>query len=197
MYLTPKQLEVLEEIRDYIRENGYAPTLQELSNTLSVSTVTVFEHVKALERKGALRREKHKTRAIELAEPGNSSRRLQLMGHIAAGHPIESTAQPESIDISELLGVKDDRDLYLLAIRGDSMADEHIRDGDYVIVERRNTARNGETVVALVDGREVTLKKIYHEEDRVRLQPANPAMRPIYARDVRVQGIVVGVLRRY
>ena len=197
MYLTPKQLEVLQKIRDYILENGYAPTLQELSETLSVSTVTVFEHVRALERKGALRREKHKTRAIELTEPGGSSQRLPFMGHIAAGHPIESTAVPESIDITELLGVKGDRDLFLLAVRGDSMVDEHIRDGDYVIVERRNTARNGETVVALVDGREVTLKKLYQEGERVRLQPANPAMRPIYARDVRVQGIVVGVLRRY
>ena len=200
MHLTPRQLEVLKLIRRHIAANGFAPTLQELADILSVSTVTVFEHVRALERKGLLRREKHKTRAMELVEDPDKSSRvrpLPLLGYIAAGSPIEAVQESEDIDVTELLRITHGEDLFVLGVRGDSMVDEQIRDGDYIIVQRRDSARNGETVVALVEGREVTLKKFYREGDRIRLQPANAAMAAIYARDVQIQGIVVGVLRKY
>ena len=201
MTLTPRQLRVLEIIREYIRSNGYAPTLAEISRTLAVSTVTAFEHVQALQRKGAIRREKHKTRSIEIcdAEPGSVTRvrRLPLVGRIAAGSPIEALPESEDVDITELIGATSQKDLFLLSVRGDSMIDEHIRDGDYVIVERRDTAANGETVVALVNHDEVTLKKFYREGGRVRLQPANEAMKPIYPNHIQIQGVVVGVLRKY
>lgn len=202
MRLTPRQLRVLQIIREYIRSNGYAPTLAEISGTLNVSTVTAFEHVQALERKGAIRREKHKTRSIELCDPGPrlaaSGNRLPLVGNIAAGSPIEALPESDSVDITELIaGAAPGKDLFLLSVRGDSMIDEHIRDGDYVIVERRDTADNGETVVALVNHNEVTLKKFYREDDRVRLQPANEAMDPIYPGHIQIQGVVVGVLRKY
>ena len=201
MRLTPKQLRVLEVVREYIRSHGYAPTLAEISHTLSVSTVTAFEHVQALERKGAIRRQKHKTRSIEICLPdaGATARlgRLPLIGRIAAGSPIEALPESEDIDITELVGATPQKDLFLLSVRGDSMIDEHIRDGDYVIVERRDTAANGETVVALVDHNEVTLKKFYREDNRIRLQPANENMEPIYPNDIQIQGVVVGVLRKY
>jgi len=200
MHPTPKQLEVLNLIKRYIAENGFAPTLHELSETLSVSTVTVFEHVRALERKGILRREKHKTRAMELVEDADKpfrSSRLPLLGYIAAGSPIEAVQESEDIDVTELLHITAGEDLFVLSVRGDSMVDEQIRDGDYVIVQRRDTAHDGETVVALVDGREVTLKKFYRERNGIRLQPANAAMAPIYPHDVKIQGVVVGVIRKY
>jgi repressor LexA len=200
VHLTPRQLEVLKHIRRHIAANGFAPTLQELGDALSVSTVTVFEHVRALERKGLLRREKHKTRAIELVEDSEASsrvRHLPLMGYIAAGSPIEAVQESEDIDVTELLQIGHADDLFVLGVRGDSMVDEQIRDGDYIVVQRRDTARNGETVVALVDGGDVTLKKFYREGDRIRLQPANATMAAIYARDVQIQGIVVGVIRKY
>jgi len=199
--LTPKQLRVLEIVREYIRSHGYAPTLAEISHTLSVSTVTAFEHVQALERKGAIRRQKHKTRSIEIcmADTRATARlgRLPLIGRIAAGSPIEALPESEDIDITELVGATPEKDLFLLSVRGDSMIDEHIRDGDYVIVERRDTAANGETVVALLNHNEVTLKKFYREDDRIRLQPANENMDPIYPNHIQIQGVVVGVLRKY
>ncbi len=117
------------------------------------------------------------------------------MGYIAAGRPIEAIPLGDAIDISEMLA--SDKECFVLRVKGDSMIDEQIRDGDYVIVERRETAQNGETVVALVNGSDATLKKFYREKGRIRLQPANPSMKPIYASDVKVQGVVVGVVRKY
>jgi repressor LexA len=197
--LTPKQLRILTLIRDYQRKHGYSPTMQELADVLGVTKVTVFEHVTGLERKGLLRRSKHRARSLELtprvAFPDDSATILPLVGHIAAGAPIEAIQNEETIDLEELFGAA--KGVYLLKVRGDSMIDEQIRDGDLVVVERRETARDGETVVALLDDGEATLKKFYKEGKRVRLQPANPAFSPIYVDDVRVQGVVVGVLRSY
>ena len=200
MALTPKQLKVFETIRGYVAEHGYAPTLAELSKVLSVSTVTAFEHLRALEKKGYIRREKHKTRAIEICVHDVSRptvRSLPLLGTIAAGRPIEALPSHEDVDLADFVGATPGRDLFLLAVRGDSMIEEHIRDGDYVIVEKRNTAREGETVVALIDGNEVTLKKFYREGRRVRLEPANENMAAIYPNELAIQGVVVGVLRKY
>ncbi len=207
MNLTPKQLHILTRIRDFRLTRGYSPTMQELADELDVSKVTIFEHVEALIKKGALRREANKARSLEVAShtklPDEQRRtRLPFVGSIAAGRPIEAVEDRQYLDLEELFtasrkAVGGER--FVLKVRGDSMIEEHIREGDYVVVEKRNTARNGETVVALLDNGEATLKKYYREKDRIRLQPANDKYDPIYAPldGVQIQGIVVGVLRKY
>lgn len=197
--LTPKQLRILTLIRDFQRKQGYSPTMQELADVLDVSKVTVFEHVGALEKKGFLRHSRHRARSLELNSrvefPDETGSRLRLVGHIAAGLPIEAIENEESIDLGEVFHAP--RGAFVLKVRGDSMIDEHIRDGDLVVIERRETARDGETVVALLEDGEATLKKYYREKDRIRLQPANDAYKPIYVRHVMIQGVVIGVLRTY
>jgi repressor LexA len=214
MNLTPKQLAILTRIRDMRLTRGYSPTMQELADELGVSKVTVFEHVEAMIRKGALIRQPNKARSLEISpdvrlpdEQRNT--RLPLVGAIAAGSPIEAVEQREHLDLEELFaprtGPLSATQKFVLRVRGDSMIDEQIRDGDYVICEQRNVARNGQTVVALLDTGgtgegEATLKKFYRDKDgRIRLQPANARYEPIYARpeDVQVQGVVVGVVRTY
>jgi len=198
MNLTPRQLEILDFIRDFRRMRRYSPTLEEIGRHFGVSKVTVLEHVRALERKGAVRHVKYVARSIEpVVDVGRKrgARLLPLVGHIAAGQPIEAVEVQDTIDVEEMLA--SDKEQFVLQVRGDSMIEEQRRDGDYVVIERRNWARNGETVVALVNGEEATLKKFYHEGGRIRLQPANPAMKPIYAEDVQVQGVVIGLLRKY
>ena len=198
--LTPRQLEILTRIRDYQRNHGYSPTMQELADALGKSKITIFEHVDALVRKGFLRRLPHKARSLELAAdvrfPDERATLLPLVGRIAAGMPIEAIENAERLDLEEMFAARGDT--FVLRVSGESMIDEQIRDGDYVIAERRATARNGETVVALVRGGEATLKKFYREKNRIRLQPANEAFEPIFVEpeDVQIQGIVVGVIRR-
>ncbi len=195
--LTPKQLRILTLIRDYQRKHGYSPTMQEIAETLGVTKVTVFEHIGGLEKKGLLRRSRHRARSLELTPranlPDETDGRLPLVGHIAAGAPIEALENPEMVDLSELFDTR--HGAYLLKVRGDSMIDEQIRDGDLVVIERRDTARDGETVVALLEDGDATLKKFYREQGRIRLQPANPRYRPIYVDNDRIQGVVIGVLR--
>ena len=197
--LTPKQLQLLTLIRDFQRKHGYSPTMQELADVLDVSKVTVFEHVGALAKKGLLRHLRHRARSLELSSrvefPDEAGSQLRLVGHIAAGLPIEAIENEERIDLGEVFHTS--RGAFVLKVRGDSMIDEHIRDGDLVVIERRETARDGETVVALLEDGEATLKKYYREKDRIRLQPANDAYKPIYARHVQIQGVVIGVLRTY
>ncbi|UCD30432.1 MAG: transcriptional repressor LexA [Planctomycetota bacterium] len=197
--LTPKQLRLLTLIRDYQRRHGYSPTMQELADVLGVTKVTIFEHVVGLEKKGLLRRSKHRARSLELTQqavfPDESLNILPLVGHIAAGAPIEAIESNEIINIEQLFNTQ--QDAFVLKVRGDSMIDEQIRDGDLVVVERREVAQDGETVVALLDDGEATLKKFYREQDRIRLQPANQNFSPIYVNDVHIQGIVVGVIRMY
>ena len=197
--VTPRQLDILRCIRDFRARYGYSPTMQEIGDRLRLTKVTVFEHVGALERKGALHRgAKHKARSLRVDPdyefPEGRPTRLQLAGTIAAGRPIEAIEDPEALDLEEIFNRPGER--FALRVTGDSMIDEQIRDGDYVVCERRTTARNGETVVALVGDGEATLKRFYREKGRVRLQPANPAYKPIYADQVEVQGVVIGVLRR-
>jgi repressor LexA len=199
MKLTPKQLLIVDFVREYDREHGFSPTLDEIAAQSGVSKVTIFEHMKALEKKGAVVRAYHKSRSVELApelaaRPGQELV-MPLAGTIAAGKPIEAVETPDTIDISALL--QPQKTPYVLKVRGNSMIDEQIRDGDYVIIEKRNTAQNGETVVALLPDGEATLKKFYREEGRIRLQPANPDMQPIYVDDCQIQGVVIGVLRCY
>jgi repressor LexA len=205
MNLTPKQLRILQLIRDYRIAHGYSPTMQELADALGISKVTVFEHVEALIKKGALRREPNKARSLSLCDDAivpdeGHALSFPLIGRIAAGYPIEKYEQSDRLDLENLFGprVGQKAATFALRVQGDSMRDEGILDGDYVIVERRETARNGERVVALLPSSETTLKTFHREADgRVRLQPANPAFEPIIVNDCKIQGVVIGVLRRY
>lgn len=203
--LTPKQRKILLLIRDSRLRLGYSPTMQELADELGVSKVTVFEHVEALIRKGALRRDPNKARSLELA-PGcqlpdeQRPTRLPLVGSIAAGLPIEAIEDRQYLDLEDLFAdahAVRSGDIFVLKVTGESMIDEQIRDGDYVICRRTPTARNGQTVVALLPDGEATLKKFYKERGRFRLQPANPAFEPIWVDDLAIQGIVIGVIRQY
>jgi repressor LexA len=201
MKLTPRQLAIVDFIRQFTREHGYSPTLNEIAAQMNVSKVTIFEHMKALERKGAVVRSYHKARSVELApqlaHAPDERTVLPLVGTIAAGAPIEALETPDSIDLTQLF--KTSGASFVLQVRGNSMIEDGINDGDYVIIERRNTANDGDTVVALLSNGEATLKRLYREKDRIRLQPANSTLQPIYVHpdELQIQGVVVGVLRRY
>ena len=205
MNLTPKQLHILTRIRDLRNAQGFSPTMQELADELGVSKVTVFEHVQALVKKGALKRKANHARSLEIS-PGvtlpdeERMTRVPLIGAIAAGSPIDAVQDRQHLDFEQLFPMPQKGQtgsIYALRVRGDSMIDEHIRDGDYVVVEKCDRARNGQTVVALLDGGEATLKKFYKEGQKIRLQPANDKYEPIYVNDCKIQGKVIGVLRTY
>lgn len=195
--LTPRQTQILTRIRDSQRSRGYSPTMQELADELRISKVTVFEHVDTLVAKGMLRRLPHKARSLELTEqvrlPDDRPTVLPLVGRIAAGMPLEAVEDAESIDLEALFVRR--ADTFVLRVTGDSMIDDQIRDGDFVVVEKRSTARNGETVVALLEDGEATLKRFYKDGKRIRLQPANEAYKPIFVKQANVQGVVIGVIR--
>lgn len=197
--LTPKQLRVLTQIRNYSAARGYAPTMQELADEFGVSKVTVFEHIAALQRKGYLQRSRHKARSLQLSEgidfPDERPTRLPLVGTIAAGRPIEAIEDREALDLEEVF--VSPYGSFVLRVRGDSMIGDNICDGDFVVVEKRNTARDGQMVVALVAGEEATLKRYYRTRDGVKLVASNPAYEPILSKDVQIQGVVMGVLRRF
>ncbi len=199
--LTPRQIDILTLIRDHQRTNGYSPTLQELADRLGVTRVTIFEHVETLVAKGLLRRLPHKARSLELTSrvelPDERATRFPVVGYIAAGVPIEAVESRDTLDVEDFFNSR--YDTFVLKVRGDSMIDEHIRDGDYVVCEKRSQPRRGETVVALLESGEATLKKFYKEGGRIKLQPANPAFKPIYVDpgEVQIQGVVLGVLRAY
>ena len=198
--LTKRQREILDYLQEFIQHQGYAPSLEEIGRRFSLSSLaTVHKHLTNLEEKGFIRRSWNRSRSVELmsARTGQRAIELPLLGYVAAGLPIEAIATNETIAVPEDLTGR--RDSYVLRVRGDSMIDEQIRDGDFVIVEDRKTADNGEMVIALVGGTDVTLKTFYREGERVRLQPANPAMQPIVldASHVQIQGVVIGVMRRY
>src|SRR5690242_21035534 len=181
MNLTPRQLDVLVAIRNYRHLHGYSPTMQELADQLGTSKVTIFEHVGALEKKRVLRRDKHKARSLEIIADGRlpdeeRSTKLPLLGNIAAGSPIEAVEQREEIDLETMFQAKNG--VYVLRVRGESMIEDHLCDGDYVVIERRDSARNGEQVVALLDTGEATLKRYFKEGPKIRLQPANSTMEP-------------------
>ncbi len=203
--LTPKQLRIIELIRECREEHGYSPTIQELADALGIAKVTVFEHVEALIRKGVLQREANRARSLSMPDevvlPGDRPRAtFPLVGRIAAGLPIEKFPVEEQLSLEEVFGPRRGQrgTTFALQVEGDSMRDEGILDGDYVIVERRQTARDGERVVALLPDGETTLKTFFRERDgSIRLQPANPAFAQIIVRDCTVQGVVIGVLRRY
>ena len=198
--LTKRQREILDYLNDFIQQHGYAPSLEEVGRRFGLSSLaTVHKHLTNLQDKGFIKRAWNRSRSVELipARIGGRALELPLLGYVAAGRPIEAITSTETITVPEALVGK--RDTYVLRVKGDSMIDEQIRDGDFVIVEDRKTATNGEMVIALLAGSDVTLKKFYKEQDQVRLQPANPTMAAIVvpAADVQVQGVVIGVMRRY
>jgi repressor LexA len=198
MYLTRRQREMLDVIERFIAANGYSPTLDEIGQAMGLSSLaTVHKHLQNLEAKGLIRRIWNHSRAIELT--GKAQVRggsLPLMGEVAAGFPIEAIENPEAVEVPRnFVGKKES---FVLRVRGESMIDEGIRDGDLVIVESNKTASKGQTVVALIDG-EATVKLYYPEGDKVRLQPANPNMEPMVypAAQVQLQGTVIGLMRKY
>jgi len=194
---TARQQQVLEFVRTTLEERGIAPTLEEIATDLGgISRVSVLDHLRALERKGAIRRRSREARAIEILDPDYApTRGIPLAGTIAAGAPILEVNEREEVDLEEFLGV--DNGSFLLRVRGNSMIEDHICDGDLVLVESRTTAGDGDAVVAVV-GEEATLKRFYRERDRVRLQPANAALAPMSfpAGEVQIRGVVRGVIRR-
>ena len=198
MNLTKRQKEILDFIRGYRAEKGISPTQREIREKFLLSSFgTVQKHLKRLEEKGALSRQWNRSRGISPSDERPASRAVALLGFVAAGRPIEPFPDEESIEVPAALLGKGEH--FVLRVRGDSMIEDGIRDGDYVIVSRRSSARNGQTVVALVRG-EATLKRYYADGGgRVRLQPANASMKPLAvdARDVIVQGVVTGLMRDY
>src|SRR6476646_7033919 len=198
--LTKRQREILDYLNEFIQQHGYAPSLEEIGRRFSLSSLaTVHKHLTNLQDKGFIKRAWNRSRSVEMVQARNGGRavELPLLGYVAAGLPIEAVASNETIAVPEDFAGK--RDTYVLRVRGDSMIDEQIRDGDFVVVEDRKTADNGEMVIALLRGTDVTLKKFYRESGRIRLQPANAAMQPIFADpdQVQIQGVVVGVMRKY
>ncbi len=201
MYLTRRQREMLDSIDLFIEENGYSPTLEEIGDALGLSSpATVHKHLQNLEGKGLIRRNWNHSRSIELTASAKktSANVLPLLGNVAAGSPIEAIENPDTIEVPrEFVGKKES---YVLKVAGDSMIEDGIHDGDLIIVERRQTAQTGETVVALIDDGEATVKRFYREgKTKIRLQPANATMEPqIYDNDqVQIQGVVVGLMRKY
>jgi repressor LexA len=198
--LTKRQREILDYLNEFIQQHGYAPSLEEIGKRFGLSSLaTVHKHLTNLQQKGFIKRAWNRSRSVELMPSRLLGRtvELPLLGYVAAGAPIEAIVGNETIDVPETLA--GNRDTYVLRVKGDSMIDEQIRDGDFVIVEDRKTAENGETVVALLSGSDVTLKKFYRENGKVRLQPANVTIDPIIvpAEQVQVQGVVIGVMRKY
>ncbi len=199
MYLTKRQKEILDYVREQVGRNGYAPTLQEIGFRFGLSSpATVYKHIELLVQKGYLRKAPHQGRGIQLVDPEPvRTVEVPLLGQVAAGRPIEAVSTAETINLPpDFVGRKP---TYALRVRGNSLIDEQIRDGDLVIVEDRTTPEDGETVIALLPGEEVVLRKLYREGDKIRLQPANAAVEPLLVdkADVRVQGVVLGIMRRY
>jgi repressor LexA len=200
MAVTRRQKEVLDFISSFVQRNGYSPSFEEIARGLSLkSLATVHKHITNLQSKGLLQRAHNRSRSIDVLPPRSKTRgpdRLPLMGRIAAGFPVEAVENAETISLGDIIG---NREVFALQVRGDSMRDEHIVDNDYVLVEKVRTAREGDIVVALVNGSDTTLKRYYIEGSMVRLQPSNREMDPIYVpiSQVAIQGRVLGVLRKY
>jgi len=202
MALTKRQREMLDFIEGFVRFRGYSPSFEEIAENFGYrSLATVHEHLSNLQAKGYITKNYNESRSIELvqAEIGIAAIELPLRGTVAAGYPIEAIEEQETLGVPEDMIAGSASEHYVLRVRGSSMIDEQIRDGDYVIVQSRELAHNGEMVIALIDGENATMKKFYSEDGRIRLQPANPALDPMYfdADRVTIQGVVIGVIRRY
>jgi repressor LexA len=205
LMLTEKQIRVLRYFRDYRRQKGIAPTLEEAAVALGVSKITIHEHLNQLTKKGAIHRDRAKARAVAIlhdpdatpeSEAHSEVPSIPLVGLIAAGRPIEALEDRQEMLLTEL--VPTGEQMYLLRVRGKSMIEDHIDDGDLVVVERRETANDGDIVVAILEDEEATLKRFYREKNgMVRLQPANSTMEPIFVSRLQLRGVVRGVIRRF
>jgi len=209
MAITKRQREIYDFIARFVAENRNSPSFEEIANGTGLSSLaTVHKHITNLEKKGLLKREYNRSRSIDVLPPRGALKKsmavaasvgteLPLLGRIAAGRPVEALQNPETISFADF--TRSSKEVFVLQVKGDSMQDEAILDGDYILVEKTSVVRNGEIVVALVDGTESTLKRIYKEGDKVRLQPSNASMQPVIvpAAAVQVQGRVIGVLRKY
>ena len=207
MALTRRQKELMDFLANFIRQNGYSPSYEEIASGLGLASLaTVHKHIQALEVKQYLRRNYNHSRSLEVGDrflkeqTANGPVRepsIPLLGRIAAGTPVEAIANPEVLHFSDFA---DAESTFALEVRGDSMIEDHICSGDYVLIEKTGETKNGDIVVALVDGTEATLKRYYRESDgRVRLQPANSAMAPIFVdpASLQIQGRVLAVMRKY
>lgn len=207
MALTRRQKEVMDFLSEFIKKHGYSPSYEEIASGLGLASLaTVHKHVQALESKQYLRRNYNHSRSLEIAEKYFSEERARLpvalpgvplLGRIAAGVPVEAVANPETLEFSDFLG---NEDTFALKVRGESMIEDHICNGDFVLVEKTGSVRNGDIVVALVDGSETTLKRYFADPDgRIRLQPANESMAPIFVdpASLQIQGRVLAVMRKY
>ncbi len=202
MALTKRQSEILTFLQQQIGDNGYAPSFDEIAERFGFkSLATVHEHLTNLERKGYIHRAHNESRAIEVLPPKGTAgaTEIPLLGRVAAGTPIESLSTGETLSVPDALLPRRGPN-YALRVQGESMIDEHIMDGDFVVVHGKQAADNGEMVIALVNGSEATVKRFYREQGGwIRLQPANPTMQPMrfQERDVLIQGVVVGIIRKY
>jgi repressor LexA len=208
MVLTERQRRVMDFIAGFLRERNYSPSFQEIADGLGLNSIaTVHKHIATLERKGYLKRGQNQSRSLEPGprflhearrqRQGRSGLELPLLGRIAAGQPVETFEQPETISLADIAGHKD---VFVLRVKGDSMIEDHIVDGDFILVERTAQVAEGDIVVALVGGSETTLKRFRREPDgRIRLQPANARMKPVLLapEQVAIQGRLIGILRRY
>jgi repressor LexA len=205
MAITKRQRQVYDFIYGFVQENGYSPSFEEICHGMGLSSLaTVHKHISNLEKKGLLKRDYNRSRSIDVLpirglfrrQPKAADITLPLLGRIAAGQPIEAVENPETLSLGDITRSKD---VFVLQVKGESMKDEHIVDGDYVLVEKAESVRDGEIVVALVENNEATLKRLFREGSNIRLQPSNTAMKPIIvsAKSVQVQGRVIGVLRKY
>ncbi|TWT55796.1 LexA repressor [Thalassoglobus neptunius] len=194
--LTPRQQAIYEFIKDRIVNRGYGPTVREIGGNFGIKSPNgVMCHLKALEKKGLITREQNMSRAIRLTESiGRDKVSLPLAGQIAAGSPTLAVEDLEEIDFAHLFN---DDDHFCLKVRGESMIDDHIADGDFAVIRKQSTAHQGEIVAALVDGEEATLKHFFREGGRFRLEPANSMMSPIFSDNVEILGVLVGVIRNY
>lgn len=208
MALTKRQKQVLDFVADFVEQHGYSPSYEELAGGLGLASLaTVHKHILALESKHYLKRSFNQSRSLEVAPKYLQEQRryqhdappeieMPLLGRIAAGSPVEAVAAQQTLNFGDFTG---DPDTFALEVRGDSMIEDHICSGDYVLVRKSDHVRDGEIVVALVEGMETTLKRFYDEGEDVRLQPANSSMKPIRVpkKDVQIQGKVLAVLRKY
>lgn len=197
--ITKKQKEILDYITEFISVNGYSPSYREIADYFGLSSpATIFEHIKGLEDKGFIRAENGKARSIKLYKEKKKeipSLELPLVGLITAGEPIEAIEERETISIP--VGLVDSINSFVLKVKGESMIGEGIFDGDYVVCERNYYPKNGDVVVALLNNEYATLKKYFREKTRIRLQPANPNMKPIFSKNPVIQGIVKAIFRKY
>jgi repressor LexA len=194
--LTKRQLAVYKFIRDKIRTRGYGPTVREIGKEFDIASPNgVVCHLKALEKKGIISRESNLSRAIQLTAEPIEERALPLAGQIAAGVLHEAIEQDERVDFGSMFN-PNKKNLFVLQVTGDSMIEDHISDGDYVVIQKQRTARKGQIVAVITDEGEATLKRWFPEKNRIRLEPANSTMKPIYVKNARVLGAVVGVVRK-